>query len=76
MSPTEKQAQLPHHKLIAYQLALELVQLVARTRIGEAQLRAQARKSAAWRFSKEAVRANWKEPRTAIALAAMTGAVR
>jgi hypothetical protein len=27
MSPTEKQAQLPHHKLIAYQLALELVQL-------------------------------------------------
>ena len=47
MSPTEKQAQLPHHKLIAYQLALELVQLVARTRIGEAQLRAQARKSAA-----------------------------
>ena len=47
MSPTEKQAQLPHHKLIAYQLALELVKLVARTRIGEAQLRAQARKSAA-----------------------------
>ena len=47
MSPTEKQAQLPHHKLIAYGLALELVQLVARTRIGEAQLRAQARKSAA-----------------------------
>ena len=43
MSPTDKQAQLPHHKLIAYQLALELVQLVARTRIGEAQLRAQAR---------------------------------
>jgi glycosyltransferase involved in cell wall biosynthesis len=27
-------------------------------------------------FSKEAVRANWKEPRTAIALAAMTGAVK
>lgn len=47
MSPTDKQAQLPHHKLIAYQLALELVKLVARTRIGEAQLRAQARKSAA-----------------------------
>jgi len=46
MSPTEKQTQLPHHKLIAYQLALELVQLVARTRIGEAHLRAQARKSA------------------------------
>src|SRR4051812_33007184 len=36
MSPTEKQAQLPHHKLIAYELALDLVQLVARTRIGEA----------------------------------------
>jgi four helix bundle protein len=39
--------QLPHHKLIAYQLALELVKLVARVRIGEAQLRQQARKSAA-----------------------------
>jgi four helix bundle protein len=39
--------QLPHHKLIAYQLALELVKLVARMRIGEAQLRQQARKSAA-----------------------------
>ena len=33
-------------------------------------------KGAAWRFSKEAVRANWREPRTAIALAAMTGAVK
>jgi four helix bundle protein len=32
---------------MAYQVALELVQLVARTRIGEAQLRAQARKSVA-----------------------------
>jgi four helix bundle protein len=38
---------LPHHKLIAYQLALELVKLIANTRIGEAQLRQQARKSAA-----------------------------
>ena len=38
---------LPHHKLIAYQLALELVKLVARTRIADAQLRMQARKSAA-----------------------------
>ena len=28
---------LRHHKLIAYQLALELVKLVARIRIGEAQ---------------------------------------
>jgi hypothetical protein len=37
----------PHHKLIAYQLALELVKLVARTRISDAQLRQQARKSAA-----------------------------
>ena len=33
-------------------------------------------RSAAWQFSKEAVRANWREPRTAIALAAMTGAVK
>jgi glycosyltransferase involved in cell wall biosynthesis len=33
-------------------------------------------RSQAWQFSKEAVRANWKEPRTAIALAAMTGAVK
>src|SRR5262245_39609045 len=38
---------LPHHKLIAYQLALELVKLVARIRIGEAHFRQQARKSAA-----------------------------
>lgn len=37
---------LPHHKLIAYQLALALVTLVARTRIADAQLRQQARKSA------------------------------
>ena len=36
MSPTEKQAALPHHTLIAYQLALGLVQLVARTRHSEA----------------------------------------
>ena len=33
-------------------------------------------RSAAWRYSKQAVRANWREPRTAIALAAMTGAVK
>jgi glycosyltransferase involved in cell wall biosynthesis len=33
-------------------------------------------RSQAWQYSKEAVRANWKEPRTAIALAAMTGAVK
>ena len=37
----------PHHRLIAYQLALELVKVVAATRIGEAQLRQQARRSAA-----------------------------
>ncbi len=37
---------------------------------------ASGNKSAAWQFSKEAVKANWKEPRTAIALAAMTGAVK
>jgi four helix bundle protein len=37
---------LPHHKLVAYQLALELVQLVAHTRIADAHLRQQARKSA------------------------------
>ncbi|HEY3237016.1 MAG TPA: four helix bundle protein [Polyangiaceae bacterium] len=43
-SPTP---QLPHHKLIAYQLALELVKLVASIRISNAQLRQQARKSAA-----------------------------
>jgi glycosyltransferase involved in cell wall biosynthesis len=30
----------------------------------------------AWRWTKEAVRRNWREPRTAIALAAMSGAVR
>jgi four helix bundle protein len=39
--------QLPHHKLIAYQVSLELVKLVARIRISNAQLRQQARKSAA-----------------------------
>ena len=38
---------LPHHRLIGYQLALELVKLVANTRIADAQLRQQARKSAA-----------------------------
>jgi four helix bundle protein len=38
---------LPHHRLIAYQLALELVKLIGSIRIGESQLRQQARKSAA-----------------------------
>ena len=37
---------LPHQKLIAYQVALELVELVGRIRIGDAQLREHARKSA------------------------------
>ena len=45
--PLPPASQLPHHKLIAYQLALELVKLVARIRIADAQLRQQARKSAA-----------------------------
>lgn len=30
----------------------------------------------AWRWTREAMRANWKEPRAAIALAAMSGAVK
>lgn len=41
------QQQMPHHKLIGYQLALELVRLIARIPIREARLREQARKSAA-----------------------------
>jgi four helix bundle protein len=47
MNDPTNQPPLPHHKLIAYQLALELTKLVARTRIANAQLRQQARKSAA-----------------------------
>ena len=48
MSHPESQSQsLPHHKLIAYQLALELVKLIGGVRIRDAQLRQQARKSAA-----------------------------
>jgi four helix bundle protein len=43
-SPTHE---FPHHKLVAYQLALELVKLVGRVRIGDAHFRQQARKSAA-----------------------------
>ena len=39
--------QLPHHERIAHQLCLAFVTLVARTRVGNAQRRAQARKSAA-----------------------------
>src|SRR5262245_39579129 len=37
----------PHHKLVAYQLALRLVQLLGSVRIRDSQLRSQARKSAA-----------------------------
>ena len=48
MNPHEtSSASLPHHRLIAYQLALELVKLVGSARIRDAHLRAQARKSAA-----------------------------
>jgi four helix bundle protein len=45
--PESSSSSLPHHRLIAYQLALELVKLIASTRIRDSQLRAQARKSAA-----------------------------
>ncbi len=39
MSPQDKQAlTLPHHKLIAYQVAVELLRLVARIRITDAEL--------------------------------------
>jgi four helix bundle protein len=38
---------LPHHYLDAYGLCLELVRLISSIRIGDPQLRAQARKSAA-----------------------------
>jgi len=38
---------MPHHKLLGYQLALELVQLIGRIRIADAKFREQARKSAA-----------------------------
>jgi four helix bundle protein len=38
---------LPHHTLVGYGLCLELVRLVASIRIADAQLRQQARKSAA-----------------------------
>jgi glycosyltransferase involved in cell wall biosynthesis len=37
---------------------------------------ASGNRNQAWSYTKEAVRANWKEPRAAIALAAMTGAVK
>ena len=47
MQPPPERAQLPHHTLLAYQLCLELVRLVAKIRISNPQLRQQARKSAA-----------------------------
>jgi four helix bundle protein len=45
--PPPPASTLPHHKLFAYELCLSLVKLVAKTRVADAQLRAQARKSAA-----------------------------
>ena len=33
-------------------------------------------RAAAWKWTRQAVRANWREPRTAIAVAALTGAVK
>ena len=47
MTPTNPLSTLPHHKLQAYGLALELVRLVSSIAIGDAHLRKQARKSAA-----------------------------
>ena len=48
MNPPEaSSSSLPHHRLIAYQVALDLVKLVGSVRIRDAQLRMQARKSAA-----------------------------
>jgi four helix bundle protein len=46
-TPHPSSYSLPHHKLFAYELCLSLVKLVAKVRVGNAQLRAQARKSAA-----------------------------
>ena len=43
----QHEPKMPHHTLVAYQLCLELVRLVASTRISNARLREQARKSAA-----------------------------
>lgn len=45
--PKPPSTTLPHHTLFAYELCLSLVKLVAKVRIADAQLRAQARKSAA-----------------------------
>ena len=46
MSPTDPKTLFPHNRLVAYQLALDLVRAVARTRIADAHLRQQARRSA------------------------------
>ena len=43
----QPEPKLPHHTLDAYQLCLELVRMLAATRISDTQLRQQARKSAA-----------------------------
>jgi hypothetical protein len=46
MIPTDPKILFPHNKLVAYQLALEFVRAVARTRIADAHIRQQAHKSA------------------------------
>jgi four helix bundle protein len=45
-TPRSQAHKLPHHTLVAYRLCLELVGLIAHTRITDPQLREQARKSA------------------------------
>jgi four helix bundle protein len=45
-SPKPSSGTLPHHRLVAYQVAFELATLVGRLRITDARLREQARKSA------------------------------
>ena len=47
MNSNQPQSLMPHHKLIAYQLAFELVKLIGKMRVADANLRAQARRSAA-----------------------------
>jgi four helix bundle protein len=48
MTTEKSQApKLPHHTLVAYELCLDLVRLISSIRIGDPQLRAQARKAAA-----------------------------
>jgi four helix bundle protein len=44
--PPPPSTRFPHHNLIAFELCLALVKLIAKTRVSDAHLRAQARKSA------------------------------